>query len=110
MKKRKGLTLIELLIVFCFLAILVSLILPLFFTFSNQKFIGKVTEKWTDVDFDNTRIYRIRTVSQNEEVDTWDSRWIHGKVVVNKYYEFQVGYGAILKDAVECYPVQDKDN
>ena len=95
---RQGFTLIELLIVIVILAILASLVVGALGGFSSNTFQGEVLEKWTDLDGDGNRVYRVRTLSTNGDVDTWNSYWCHNEVQVGVSYEFKASAG-FLRDA-----------
>jgi prepilin-type N-terminal cleavage/methylation domain-containing protein len=96
---RNGFTLIELLVILAILAIVVSLIAAAVGGFSGgYTFEAEVTDKWTDLDADSVTLYRIRTVSPNGDVGTWNSYWCHNDIQVGVSYQFQAT-GSYLRKA-----------
>jgi len=95
---RNGLTLIELLVVLCIIAIFAALILGAVGGFTGKTFEAEVTDKWTDLDYEGVKMYRIRTLSPNGDVDTWNSYWCHDDIQVGVSYQFQAR-GAMLHKA-----------
>lgn len=101
MKVRKGFTLIELLVVVAIIAILGLLISSATGTsiFGKPRTVeAQVTDKWTDIDGDGTKIYRIRTTSSTGEVDTWNSYYCHDDLQVGVSYRLNVS-GSYVKNA-----------
>jgi len=95
---RNGFTLIELLVVLCIIAILVALVVGAVGGFTGKTFEAEVTDKWTDLDYDGNKMYRVRTVSPTGDVDTWNSYWCHDDIQVGVSYQFQAS-GAMLRKA-----------
>lgn len=95
--RRSGLTLIELLVVVAIIAILVAIVFSTGIIGGKGTFQAEVTEKWTDVDYEGNRVYRVRTVKPSGEVDTWNSYWCHDNVQVGVSYQFSYR-GSYLSD------------
>jgi len=94
---RSGLTVIELLIILVIILIVGSLIFAGVGGggFLSETFDGKVVEKWTDVDWEGGKIYRVQVMKPDGEVDTWDSWWVHNKVQKGTWYKFKTLSGQI---------------
>lgn len=109
---RNGFTLIELLVVLCIVTVLIALVMGAVGgfsgAFSGTVFEAEVTDKWTDLDYEGVnKMYRIRTVSPNGNVDTWNSYWCHDDLQVGVSYQFQVSGSYIRKaDRLEIQPVK----
>jgi prepilin-type N-terminal cleavage/methylation domain-containing protein len=91
MKTAKGFTLIELLVVLAIIAILGVLVFSFIDIGSDHTFTAEVIEKWSDLDGDNLKQYRVRTRTESNEVETWNSSYVHDKVTVGKWYNFKAG-------------------
>lgn len=89
--RKNGFTLIELLVVVVIIAVLAALIFPLFSLFSStsKKFDARVIDVWTDMDGDSNKIYRCRTQTPTNIVDTWDSYYIHQTLENGTSYHFE---------------------
>ena len=106
--KKQGFTLIELIVVLAIIVVLAALIIPVFMPTKykqGQTFQGQVTDKWTDIDQDQYhKIYRIRTVTPDGSVDTWDSQYCHDKFQVGYTYQFKSYYpGVIIYDVQQVF-------
>jgi len=97
MRNGNGFTLIELLVVLCIIAVLVSLVIGAVGGITGRTFEAEVTDKWTDLDLDDNRIYRIRTVSPQGDIDTWNSYWCHDDIHQGVSYQFQATGSVIRK-------------
>lgn len=84
---KKGFTLIELLVVIAIIAILAALIYPAFAT--KIAFQAELIEKWTDLDNDGMKLYRARTRTEEGDIETWNSYWVHDKIHPNQWYKFE---------------------
>jgi prepilin-type N-terminal cleavage/methylation domain-containing protein len=93
----KGFTLIELLIVVVIVVILGSIIVGATGLFNNRTFEAEVVDKYTDLDGDNNRCYRCRTISNSGDVETWNSYWCHNDIQVGVSYEFQTRGNWLIK-------------
>lgn len=95
---RSGITLIELLIVLAIVVIVIALVGSAAGLFGSSTFQATITDKWTDLDYEGNRVYRVRTVKDNGEVDTWNSYWVHDNVQVGVSYQFKAS-GGYLREA-----------
>jgi prepilin-type N-terminal cleavage/methylation domain-containing protein len=95
---RSGFTLIELLIVLCIIAILLALVMGAVAGFTGTTFEAEATDKWTDLDGDGNKMYRIRTVSPTGDIDTWNSYWCHNDIQIGVSYQFQAT-GSVVRKA-----------
>lgn len=97
---RNGFTLIELLVVVGIIAIIVVLLAGVFggiLGVGSKTFEAEVTDKWTDIDYDNNKMYRVRTMTPSGEIDTWNSYWCHDDVQIGISYQFQAVGGSLSK-------------
>lgn len=107
----RGFTLIELLVVFCFVFILIVLMSGFisFFFATVVSFDAKVIDKWTDMNADGSIVYRCRTMSSDGEVNTWDSCWVHNKIMNGEQYKFTVKMTYLLSAKV-IQPIETSNN
>ena len=95
---KKGFTLVELLVVLAIIGILVCLVMGALGALGvgfGKTFNAEVVEKWTELDYDNNKLYRIRTISPAGENDVWNSFWCHNDVQIGVSYEFKSANGMI---------------
>lgn len=106
---RKGFTLVELLVIVAILGILVCLLMGVLGAFGvgfGKTFHAEVTEKWTEFDYDNNKLYRIRTISPTGENDIWDSYWCHNNIAIGVSYEFRSSNGKISIVSTDSMPAR----
>lgn len=108
--KRNGFTLIELIVVIVIIVIVGSIFVSAFngCSGSGQTFTAEITDKWTDLDGDGDRVYRVRTVKPNGEVDTWVSYWVHDKVQIGTTYEFKASGGTLSSVKPAPQPIKEQ--
>lgn len=89
--KRKAFTLVELLVVVAVIFIIAAIVAAVADKhFGNKKQItAEVLEKWTDLDGDGDRIYRVRTRTESGEIETWESRSVHEQLKTGQWYRFE---------------------
>ncbi len=88
---RKAFTLIELLIVLTVVFMVAALIFGVVYKHSgpSKQFTAEVLEKWTDLDENNDRVYRLRTRTETGEVEAWESSSVHDQVKIGQWYKFE---------------------
>lgn len=88
MKRNKGFTLVELLVVLGILALLLSIIIPAVTNQNNQPPItGEVVDKEQKIDINGYTVYRVTIQNQTGEKYELDSRGVHNQIVLHNWYK-----------------------
>lgn len=102
---RSGLTLVELLVILVFVAVIGVLILSAT-GIGSSEYDAKLVEKWTDVDYEGNPIYRAQFVKSDDEVVTVDSYWYHNTLRKGAYYKIKVFGGRLTGVTDMTQPVE----
>jgi hypothetical protein len=97
--KRKALTLVELIVAALIILVVVVMAAGLFGFLDKSEFVGTVEQKYTILDGDGVRVYRVMVRKENGEADEWNSYHIHDKVLQGQTYKF-TARGSFLTGAV----------
>jgi prepilin-type N-terminal cleavage/methylation domain-containing protein len=101
---RRGLTLIELLTLIAIAAILLCLLYSGYSAIApNTEVTGTVIDKFSGVDSENYRFYRITVLGDDGDRNEYNSYWIHDKVTQGSRYRLKIR-GNMAVDVLQQLP------